>query len=57
MRLQSFVEDDGQERRLVWRVNRVVRDGARDWRPADVGQAGQRMSTVSALLADAGGLG
>src|SRR5580693_1564899 len=27
MRLQSFVEDDGQGRRLVWRVNRVVRDG------------------------------
>jgi len=26
MRLQSFVEDDGQEQRLVWRVNHVVRD-------------------------------
>src|SRR5580700_10233102 len=64
MRLQSFVDDDGQERRLVWRVGRVVRDGARDRRRADRGRAGQRMSTAARAwspqapwLAAAGGPG
>jgi hypothetical protein len=63
MRLQSFVEDDGQERRLVWGMDRVVRDGGVvDGRQTSA-EPGQRTSTVAGAwsspapwLADAGGL-